>query len=1188
MPEIKNTFLKSKMNQDLDARLLPNGEYREAFNVSISKSEGDDVGALENIKGNSSLVDFDFKFVQGSNLDALNPTCIGSYVDTTLNIGFFFFTTYSDSSSDGISNQQTKFGFFTGDNNWIVYYNFKDDTSYVLCTGPFLNFSKTSPVVCKSLEDLLFWTDNRNQPRKLNWKTAINNPDYYTHEDHISVAKYYPWNPIRLYKTYSGNIENTARNKTDRFLPAGNIFTIKTIDPLGPQPISGGFSLNITTTNTGSNGYGLPGPDGFSLQDFYATFVGNGENSGPPSNALISVNSVTNASSSTYNIDIRCASESALLAVKANMQINIHQESSDYDADWAGDKEFLKERFVRFSYRFKFDDNEYSLIAPFTQEVFIPEQYGCFIGEDDEITKNSLIASFMKNLVNEVEVIIDLPYQNGNQIRATDLFTKLKVKEIDILYKASDEELIKVVDTLDLNDINNTGSFTSISYSYISREPIKTLPQSEMTRVYDQVPLRASSLEIVGNRVVYGNFVAKNSYPEKINYEVSIDAKGIPSTGTNASYADREYPVHNLKQNRTYQVGFVLADRYGRQSEVILSTNDVETSTSGGINYGGSTIYHPYRDQDTYAANWWGDDLKLLLNEVIPNDTTSSQVDQDYPGLAEDDITSGNYNPLGWYTYKIVVKQQEQDYYNVYVPGVNSRIPKVNYAESPGTNGTSGLPDSGEPNKGNNFETPVFDSSGNVANKGSRNYVFDQLLTFSFDGKVQIELTGENINKVPKSLLDVGPRDREFAASDVKLFGRVRSTNYKNNSQYFPSTSSNNVKPDTVDSIREFNTFGIDPLYCKHSQAYPITGATKRPYFFILYDFYNGGGILNKQSNTFIATINQANNVPMGYDTDFVDSVSYVNSASGASTVTTITSPFSARYLSLAVYETKPVKSEIDIFYESSTSGIIKDLNSTVDEPDVVNYLKLGDGSGTSITNNDILVTGFNEATAVNTVLTGDIVPMFELNTTMDAGTTLSIHELYINNVKITEPSLWFDLITSNNYTATSSGNITSYKLRSKSDNLYYGQNGDEFYIVLKAINGGGSGDISYISMPRFRQTNIAPSIDTQPLLTYTISAFQPGQATQTLFYVYPYPGTNAGTGDVVISNGSTGSDRGVFNTNITPVNFSQVFSQWDSTVGAWEVFVRNSYLGSGTFFVDAIDDGGLKTTSNNFGIIIA
>ena len=39
MPEIKNTFLKGKMNKDLDERLIPNGEYRDALNIKVSTSE---------------------------------------------------------------------------------------------------------------------------------------------------------------------------------------------------------------------------------------------------------------------------------------------------------------------------------------------------------------------------------------------------------------------------------------------------------------------------------------------------------------------------------------------------------------------------------------------------------------------------------------------------------------------------------------------------------------------------------------------------------------------------------------------------------------------------------------------------------------------------------------------------------------------------------------------------------------------------------------------------------------------------------------------------------------------------------------------------------------------------------------------------------------------------------------------
>lgn len=45
MAEVKNNFVQSKMNQDLDDRLIPPGEYRSAQNISISRSEGSDVGA---------------------------------------------------------------------------------------------------------------------------------------------------------------------------------------------------------------------------------------------------------------------------------------------------------------------------------------------------------------------------------------------------------------------------------------------------------------------------------------------------------------------------------------------------------------------------------------------------------------------------------------------------------------------------------------------------------------------------------------------------------------------------------------------------------------------------------------------------------------------------------------------------------------------------------------------------------------------------------------------------------------------------------------------------------------------------------------------------------------------------------------------------------------------------------------
>ena len=86
MAEVKNAFIKSKMNKDLDARLIPQGEYRDAVNIQVSKSEGDDVGALENVLGNSSIVNF--TTIAGYDVDE----CIGYFVDEFNSTVYLFFT----------------------------------------------------------------------------------------------------------------------------------------------------------------------------------------------------------------------------------------------------------------------------------------------------------------------------------------------------------------------------------------------------------------------------------------------------------------------------------------------------------------------------------------------------------------------------------------------------------------------------------------------------------------------------------------------------------------------------------------------------------------------------------------------------------------------------------------------------------------------------------------------------------------------------------------------------------------------------------------------------------------------------------------------------------------------------------------------------------------------------------------
>jgi hypothetical protein len=252
MPEIKNTFLRSKMNKDLDSRIIPNGEYRNAENISISTSEGSDVGALENIRGNLKLTDF--------GLFIANLEIIGNCIDTANNRIFFFITNnssrenqFSSSSGEqetsniidpetGVVIQPSRTFTKTGSKHYIavaqilgdaIDVNVSNISTTILVSGSFLNFSTLNPILgVNVLEDLLFWTDDRNQPRKINIKRALANPHvsdaqpgYYTNEDHVSVAKYAPYTSISFLKDLispggweSGGLQRTTlKNEADEY-----------------------------------------------------------------------------------------------------------------------------------------------------------------------------------------------------------------------------------------------------------------------------------------------------------------------------------------------------------------------------------------------------------------------------------------------------------------------------------------------------------------------------------------------------------------------------------------------------------------------------------------------------------------------------------------------------------------------------------------------------------------------------------------------------------------------------------------------------------------------------------------------------------------------------------------------------------------------------------------------------------
>lgn len=820
MAEVKNSFLKSKMNKDLDSRLLPNGEYRDAVNVQVIKSEGDDVGALENVLGNESVGDF-VRYIESTIDDVeLNGDLIsvGYFVDQTNSDVYLFFTDYLNHKVDTKYKPEA--------NNFIIRWSSPTDIN-VLVYGAFLNFHPSFPIIgVNLLEQLLFFTDNRNQPRKINVTTAINTPGYYTTEHQISVAKYNPYKAIEIYKTLDVSSPPAALPTLTVAEDVVDSLSFKTTS-VPPATITPG--LTISSSSYIKN----------ELDQVVVSNVDNAE-------SIITLNQRVSLDAGSV-IQFNYLQTSMVDAVSQNLPDG-STSNPFYEPNYAGDPKYLEDKFVKFSYRFRFDDGEYSILAPFTQACFIPKQDGYFLDGDEEQTFSSTIVDFAKNKVNKIDLQIPLPDM------ASKVYNNYKISEIDIIYKESDALAVQVIETIPLRRIQDESKNSKyFNFTYLSTKPYKTLPESELVRVYDKTPVKAFSQEVSSNRIIYGNFQDKHTPPAGIDYQVSVSRK-LDIDGLGSNLGTLEYPSSTVKENRNYQVGVVLSDKFGRQSTVVLSSNNSQASALG---FKADTVYLPYggRDvsDDEYPWNFLGNSIKVQFNGAIKGESLNPIPGE--PGIYNDDVTNEDYNPLGWYSYKIVVKQVEQDYYNVYSAGAMKALP-----ESQTTS-----------------------------------------LNTSF-----ITLINDNINKVPRDLTEVGPQDKAFRSS-VKLFGRVMNTdstysivgNEQFSSANLGSPGRSEFTTNTIEDL--FDLFDVQEAVKNN----PITNPTN-PY----YSFFKA------ESNPFIAEFITSQ------DSDF--QFGTINTTNQQSDYLKIEN--------LAILETSPTVSRIDIFWETTSSGLISDLNTAIEE----------------------------------------------------------------------------------------------------------------------------------------------------------------------------------------------------------------------------------------------------------------
>ena len=547
MAELIHTFTSGKMNKDLDERLVPNGEYRDALNLELASSDTSQVGTFQNIKGNLELLNKAYNpttkvYTQWpaaeyiSNLDT--PVCIGAKADENSNDIYWFITSKTTSL--------------------IAYYNDKTKLTRPLLvdTQGILNFSENYLITgINILEGILIWTDNQTEPKKIFIEDWVDSTaDFVTHskiygrdfkEDDITVIKKYPLQPPAI-AAYSN-------------------------DRIGPDGLPGANVDTITNTSFYQTVGGeiVPLEAGTSLQLLW-------EGTPLPVYEYGDILLLTSAANDPLDIDAVIRVEVYGLGPGAQDQAFVYVisvgENSDgtttnninYNVTLEQDPPFFEMKFARFGYRYKYKNNEISAFSPFSNPAFIPGEF--------DYAANQGYNLGMTNNVRQLAISNFVP-------SATDY---PDVVAVDILYKATNNQNVYVVDTFTNEDPEWTAGLAIGGTFNIKTEIITSVVNTnQILRPFDNVPRKAKAQEITANRLLFGNYTQNFNLLNddgsifQNNMEVSSLSVDVVDAEGNATSAGIEgnAVAKSIKSIRTYQIGVAYMDYYGRTTPVFTSKN---------------------------------------------------------------------------------------------------------------------------------------------------------------------------------------------------------------------------------------------------------------------------------------------------------------------------------------------------------------------------------------------------------------------------------------------------------------------------------------------------------------------------------------------------------------------------------------------------------------------------------------
>ena len=203
--------------------------------------------------------------------------------------------------------------------------------------------------------------------------------------------------------------------------------------------------------------------------------------------------------------------------------------------DTATDEENnLEEKFLTFAYRYKYLDGEYSALSPFSDFAFRPKSFFY----DYSISSN-------ESMINRFSAV-DIEFNTGSDL----------VKAVEIVFKASGSNTVYAIESFD-KDNKGWGDNTLVSFLYSNSKIKRVLAPSELGRLYDNVPLVAYAQEMIGNRLLFGNYKENIDLLDSDGNKVQVDL----TVGKVSTPIVEGTPTTTMRTNRDYELA--IAYLYG-------------------------------------------------------------------------------------------------------------------------------------------------------------------------------------------------------------------------------------------------------------------------------------------------------------------------------------------------------------------------------------------------------------------------------------------------------------------------------------------------------------------------------------------------------------------------------------------------------------------------------------------------